>query len=346
MEELLIKGCGGDSRIIIGESLDRLSRYLPEKNVVMVSDRRVAGLYGERFPDFPLITVGEGEGTKSLSHAETIYHRLVELGADRNTFLAAIGGGVVTDLAGFVASTYMRGIRFGFVSSTLLAQVDASVGGKNGVNLNGLKNLVGTFAQPAFVICDTGMLHTLPKDELLNGFAEIIKHGLISDFSYLQFVEQEREKLLALDPAMVVRAVSGSVHIKSAVVNRDEKEAGLRRILNFGHTAGHAIEKLTGISHGRAVAAGMVLAGRISMLLGLTGQHDQERIEKLLISYGLPVSVEANPEEIFRTMTSDKKKEGDRINFVVLEKIGRAKVTGIPFIRLKGLFDRAFKSGM
>jgi 3-dehydroquinate synthase len=264
---------------------------------------------------------------------------LIELETDRSAFILAVGGGIVCDVAGFVASTYMRGTPFGFVSTTLLSQVDASVGGKNGVNFGGFKNMVGVFNQPEFVICDLAMLKTLPVREVLCGYAEIIKHGAIADARMLDFLETHRDAALDLDQAIVAFLVYRSVEIKAGVVTRDERERGERRKLNFGHTFGHAIEKLTGIPHGEAVGIGMVLAAKISVQKGHLQPRDAARLERIIASYGLPVQPPVEAQVMLKAVRKDKKRRGARIHFVFLDELGHARVEEISFAELQGLLN-------
>jgi 3-dehydroquinate synthase len=298
---------------------------------VIISDSTVAGLYQKRFPDCPVITIGLGEKIKTMETVSAIFSRLVELEADRSTFILGVGGGIVCDITGFVASTYMRGTRFGFVSTTLLSQVDASVGGKNGVNFSGYKNMVGVFNQPEFVICDMAMLSTLPEREIRCGFAEIIKHGAIGDGDLLDFLETHRDAALDLDAAAIAHLVYRSVEIKAGVVSRDEHEHGERRKLNFGHTFGHALEKHTGIPHGEAVAIGMVLAANLSVKKGLLTAKDAVRLENIIRGYGLPIQSPAEIPSMLTTMRKDKKRQGERIHFVFLDALGSACVKEIEF---------------
>jgi 3-dehydroquinate synthase len=329
MQELMVNGATGSSRIQVGASLASLKPTLDAQRTVIVTDSTVDRLYGSQFPHCPVIAIGQGETIKTLETVATIFSRLVDLEADRATFILGIGGGIVCDITGFVASTYMRGVRFGFVSTTLLSQVDASVGGKNGVNFGGFKNMVGVFNQPEFVICDPAMLKSLPEREIRCGFAEIIKHGAIADADLLAFLESRREAALALDAAAIAHLVYRSVEIKAAVVARDEREHGERRKLNFGHTFGHAIEKLTGIPHGEAVGIGMVLAARLSVASGLLPAAAAGRIERMVEAYGLPTRPPVSRKALLSTLRKDKKREGDRIHFVFLDGPGRARVAAI-----------------
>jgi len=329
MKKLLVRGAFGTSQLLVGESIDNVGQYLEDRRTVIITDSVVNGLYQKQFPACPVIPIGLGEKIKTLETVETIYSRLVELEADRSTIILGVGGGIVCDIAGFVASTYMRGIRFGFVSTTLLSQVDASVGGKNGINFGGYKNMVGVFNQPEFVICDMALLKTLPVREILCGFAEIIKHGAIADAAMLDFLETQRDAALELDEAIIAHLVYRSVEIKAGVVTRDEREQGERRKLNFGHTFGHALEKRTGIPHGEAVAIGMVLAARLSVEKGLLPYKDAERLERIIRSYGLPIQPPADISSMLSTLRKDKKRQGNRIHFVFLDALGSARVDAV-----------------
>lgn len=338
MKTLKIHGRTGDSFIHVGEILQNLGNYIPSENVVLITDKNVKGFYGNDFPPYPTITIDTGEKIKNLDTVRDIYERLVGIGADRSTFIAGIGGGIVCDITGFVASTYLRGVRFGFVSSTLLSQVDASVGGKNGVNFRDYKNMIGVFSQPEFVICDLNLLNTLPEKEILCGMAEIVKHALIGDRQLFAYLEAHYQEALALDNDVIEKLVYDSVIIKSAVVNRDELETGERRKLNFGHTFGHAFEKTTGVPHGEAVSAGMIAASKLSLKKGCLPSKDAQRIEILLQNIGLPVKIRAPKESVLEAMTKDKKRMGGRIYFVLLNGIGNAFVDQIPIKELETLF--------
>jgi 3-dehydroquinate synthase len=323
----------------VGEPLDNLGQYIDARHTVIITDDTVKGLYQKQFPACPIITIGLGEPIKTLETVATIFGQLVDLEADRSTFILGIGGGIVCDIAGFVASTYMRGTRFGFVSTTLLSQVDASVGGKNGVNFGGFKNMVGVFNQPEFVICDLALLKTLPVREILCGFAEIIKHGAIADERMLDFLENHRDAALDVDDAIVAHLVYRSVEIKAGVVTRDEREHGERRKLNFGHTFAHAIEKLTGLPHGEAVGIGMVLAAKLSVQKGLLPAIEARRLERIVESYGLPVRPPVDAQAMLTAVRKDKKREGAQIHFVFLDALGGAHVEEIPFIELQRLVN-------
>ncbi|MGA6924139.1 MAG: 3-dehydroquinate synthase [Desulfosarcina sp.] len=331
MKKLVVKGASGSTQLLVGESIDNLGRYVDPDRTVILTDTIVEDLYRKRFPTCPVVSIGQGETIKTLETVTTIFNRLMDVEVDRSSFILGVGGGIVCDIAGFTASTYMRGVRFGFVPTTLLSQVDASVGGKNGVNLGGYKNMVGVFNQPEFVVCDMELLKTLPVREVLCGFAEIIKHGAIADSSMLDFLERHRDAALNLDTAIVSHLVYRSVEIKAGVVTRDEREHGERRKLNFGHTFGHALEKATGMPHGEAVGIGMVLAARLSVAKGLLPLVEAARLEKIIHDYGLPVRSPVDVISLLAAMRKDKKRQGSRIHFVFLDACGSACVEDIDF---------------
>jgi len=335
MYEITVDGKTGRSRIMVGERLDNVSAYLPGGHVIVITDENVGRLYQERFPAADIITIGCGEKHKTLDTLAFIYDRLIALEADRASFIVGIGGGIVGDVCGFAASTYMRGLRFGFVPTTLLAQVDATVGGKNGINFKGFKNMVGVFQQPEFVIVDTGLLKTLPPEEIASGLAEIAKHGCIADPAYLDTIERSCDAIDAMDQAVLLDLVHRSVVIKAQVVNRDEREAGERRKLNFGHTLGHAIEKTLGISHGAAVSVGMVLAARLSHHKGMLSEAELTRITALLQRLKLPVKIDFDRQAIINALKKDKKRQQDQIHFVLLQGLGNAVVVPIAIAELE-----------
>jgi 3-dehydroquinate synthase len=329
MKVVNINGETGESIILIGERLERLKEYIPLEKAFIITDSNVRQIYKNQFPEYEIIEIGTGEKIKILDTVKDIYARLLELEADRSSFIIGIGGGIVCDIAGFVASTYMRGVRFGFVSSTLLSQVDASVGGKNGLNFEGYKNIIGVFNQPEFVICDLELLKTLPVKEVRCGMAEIVKHGAIADERLFSYIENHTHEAVNLDIEVIERFVHDSVMIKSSIVNRDEKEKGERKKLNFGHTFGHAIEKVTGAPHGDAISIGMVVASRLSAERGKMPLEHAKRIEGLLDKLGLPIRIDFNKDEILSALRKDKKRAGENIDFVLLEGIGQVVVEKI-----------------
>ncbi len=343
MKTFQVNGQQGNSTIYVGERLSNINTYIPKGvTPVIITDENIKRLYEDQFPDGPVITIGTGEANKTLATVEFILRELVRLSCDRSCFILGIGGGIVCDITGFAASIYLRGVRFGFVSTTLLSQVDASVGGKNGVNLDAFKNMVGVFNQPEFVICDVELLKTLPAEEISNGLAEIVKHGLIKDLSMLDFIEENQEKALALDRETIFRLVVDSVDIKSRVVQQDEREAGERRKLNFGHTIGHAIEKLEQKGHGRAVSMGMVAAARFSREKGYLSTADVDRIINLLQGLNLPVDSSQQADQVIDAAAMDKKKEGKELFFVFLQSLGQARVEKIKYDEMNAFVRNEF----
>ena len=344
MFQLTIHTEGHESHILIGESLNRLSGYLPtDRQVIIVTDSNILKYYGDYLRNYPLIEIGTGEKHKTMDTLSSIYTQLLKFNADRNSFIVAVGGGIVCDVTGFAASTYMRGIPFGFVSTTLLSQVDASVGGKNGINFGGLKNMIGTFNQPLFVICDTEMIKTLPDTEYISGFAEIVKAAVIRDESLFEYLEQHAGAAIDRDPEIIRHQVTESVKIKARVVELDEHEHGERRILNFGHTFGHAIETLTGISHGAAVSIGMMIAARWSVAECGFPREQADRLKQLLLKLGLPVTTTAGTEDILKRLVMDKKRESSDIHLVLLDRIGSTIIRKTPISeieqKLEGLLN-------
>ncbi len=306
---------------------------------VIISDRNVAPLYGQKVQQLlegagfrgELVVVPAGETAKSLKTVEHCYNELAALKLERKSFVVALGGGVVGDLAGFVASTYLRGIPFVQIPTTLLAQVDSSVGGKVGVNLRAGKNLVGTFHQPRLVVCDLNTLESLPIREYRAGLAEVIKYGIIYDAGLFARLEREMEKLLAREPNSLAAVIARCCQIKADVVTQDETESGLRAILNFGHTIGHGLEAISRYGkylHGEAIAIGQVATARLSeSLLALPPNHSA-RIRSLFEKAGLPVRVRLTPlqrHKLLDAMSLDKKVSGGEIRFVLTGKIGKAE---------------------
>jgi 3-dehydroquinate synthase len=315
---------------MVGARWEAVTRLLPERDVVIITDKNVFNLYGSHFPDFPVIKIEPGEESKKLRVIETLAGKLQKLGIDRSGFILAIGGGVVCDIAGFLASVYLRGIRCGYVSTTLLSQVDASTGGKNGVNLGRIKNVIGTFRQPEFVICDTTMLRTLPDEEYLSGMAELIKTGIIGDASIVETLEKNYAGVMLRDRKLLSDLVARSVKFKGLVVAKDEKESGMRRVLNFGHTFGHAIELHESLKHGYAVAAGMEIATMFSLNKGFIDKKVCDRVINLIKKYKLLKTYKIPSETIEELMLHDKKKSGDQIHFVFIKGIGITEVRKIP----------------
>jgi 3-dehydroquinate synthase len=340
LERIFINTPSTKSEILVGQPWTSVHELLPENGVVIITDENVLQLYGKSFPDFPVFSVKPGEESKKLSVIEKLSENLLESGIDRTGFILAIGGGVVCDIAGFLASVYMRGIRCGFVSTTLLSQVDASTGGKNGVNLGSVKNMIGTIRQPEFVLCDPIMLNTLPVDEYLSGLAELIKTAIIGDRDLFDIIENSRNEILSRNIDLLTMLVTKAVNFKSMVVSEDEKETGLRRILNFGHTFGHAIELQRNLKHGFAVASGMELAAEFSLEKGFISIMDKERIINLLNQFSLIDKLYITDSEMESLIMHDKKKAGSNVHFVFTEGIGIASVKKISFIEILHFYKR------
>lgn len=344
MKRFIVQGEIKTSSILVGESLKNIARYLPsDKPIVIITDENINRLYGKLFPNAPAIIMGLGEESKTLATAEYLCRQLIEIGCDRSWFVLGIGGGIVCDVTGFVASIFLRGISFGFVSTSLLSQVDASVGGKNGVNLDGYKNMVGVFNQPKFVICDINMLQTLPLMEISNGLAEIVKHGLIADKKMLDFIAQYSQEALVLNYEVICRLISDSIRIKSSIVQADEHEAGERRKLNFGHTIGHAIEKLEQKGHGRAVAMGIHAAALFSMEYGFISRQEVDWITNLLERLNLPTTLTYPADQIISAVAIDKKKQSNHIYFIFLESLGKVRIEKISYKEINSFIKSVFQ---
>jgi len=337
MEKQVICGIYGESLLLIGESISCIDKYLPNSKVVVITDEEVLRLYPAFFQPYKIILIGRGEQIKNLSTVSYIYEKFVEYEVDRSTFVLGVGGGLVCDIAGFAASTYLRGLRFGFVPTTLLAQVDASIGGKNGVNFNGLKNRIGTFNQPDFVLCDPAFFQTLPEKEFCCGLGEVVKHALIADTEMFEYMEKHISSIVSRQPEVLQQLVADSVRIKTEVVNRDEREQGERRILNFGHTIGHIIEERSTLSHGEAVAVGMVAAAQLSQQRGMLPDSTFNRIVALLKALSLPIQCPLAQNEIIDNLGRDKKREGDELYFIFLKDIGHAVIEKMPISQLQAM---------
>ena len=336
MREVSLETPAGSTRIVIGESLGNLGRYAERGRTVLLVDPNVARIHGHLLAGYERVDVGCGEAAKSLGNIERICRCLLELGVDRSWLVVGIGGGVACDIAGFAASVFMRGLACGFAPTSLLAQADASIGGTNGVNLDGYKNIVGLFNPPRFVISDLEVLRSLPGREVVGGAAEIITPALIGDRVMFDYLEQHWRRLLALERDAVEEVVGRSAALKSRIVRLDEREAGERRKLNFGHTLAHALEKTAGVSHGEAVGMGMAFAARVSAARGLLSSADALRISELLRQVGLPAEMPAATGPLLEALGKDKKREGGFLHFVLLEGIGQADVCKLSRVELEG----------
>lgn len=326
---------------------------------LIVTNTTVAPLYAQqlqaalasKYQHIHTVTLPDGEAHKDWQTLNLIFDALLERGADRKTVLFALGGGVVGDMTGFAAASYMRGVPFVQVPTTLLAQVDSSVGGKTAINHPLGKNMIGAFYQPQLVVCDLSTLNTLPPRELSAGLAEVIKYGPIADMAFFDWIEANLDALLARDPAALARAVKRSCEIKAWVVGQDERESGIRAILNFGHTFGHAIESGMGYGawlHGEGVGCGMVMAAHLSQRLGLVDAAFVQRLTALISRAGLPVTgpqldATDNAGRYLELMRVDKKSEAGEIKFVLIDQPGSAVVRGAPDALVREVIDQCCK---
>ncbi|MGB2876988.1 MAG: 3-dehydroquinate synthase [Dehalococcoidales bacterium] len=329
--------------VYIGSGLlTRAGGYLKERGfngrLVVITDSTVKKLYGDMLSQalegegfqVDILEVPPGEEQKTLENAGRLYRELTTVHAERSTPVLALGGGVIGDLAGFVAATYQRGVPLVQLPTTLLAQVDSSVGGKVAVDHGQLKNMIGAFYQPEMVIADTNTLPSLPEEELVNGLAEVIKSAAIRDGRFFSFLEESMEKIKSFDVNSLEEVVFQTVGIKAAVVAEDERDMGLRHILNYGHTIGHAVESVSDfrIKHGNAVAIGMVAAARLSHRLGILDGGEVKRLRQLITRAGLPAEIpDLGIEKIMQAMQHDKKVREGRVEFVLLKSIGDTVVT-------------------
>ena len=324
--------------------IDRIALILAKNHkagrYAVITDDCVGSLYGKKILtslvdvglNVNLIEFPAGEANKNINTVLHVAEKLLQAGADRETFLIALGGGVVGDVTGFIASVYMRSVPYIQIPTTLVAQVDSSIGGKTAVDLPQGKNLMGTFYQPCAVFTDLSFLETLPEKEFNNGLAEIIKYGIIDDEKMFHTMENNMEAIKLKDPKLVLNIVEACCRIKKSIVEIDEKDQGLRHILNFGHTLGHALETMSQytITHGEGVALGMIAAARLSEKMGYLESNEAKRIEALIREAGLPCKIPETffADNIIAALQMDKKKKGDIIRFVLLKKIGMPFIIG------------------
>jgi len=324
----------GDCQVLAGAVFRELPQLIRNTRTVVVTDSTVRGLHGATFPPGDVIEIGQGESAKSLETVDSLYRRFLSLGIDSDSMILAVGGGIVCDVAAFAAATWLRGLRVGLVPTTLLAQADAGLGGKNGVNFGGIKNLIGTIRQPSFVLCDPVFLRTLPEVELRNGLAEVAKAAAVRDPELFRLLEDKADTTTGFDSATLQEAIQGAIRVKLAVVGRDEMGGGERAVLNFGHTLGHAIEATLGLRHGEAVSIGMVFAARLSVARRRMRPEGLNRLENLLGSLGLPTSITTDPAPLIEAVSRDKKRAGNCLRMALLQEIGEAIVEPVEFDEL------------
>ncbi len=335
MKKKTIQFSSGKTDFYFAGRFGQLHHLAEPAATVLVTDKNVYKAHAKQFREWNTVIIQPGEAYKVQATADTIIRQLIRLKADRRTTLVGIGGGVITDLTGYVASIYMRGLRFGFIPTTVLGLVDASVGGKNGVDVGVFKNLAGTIRQPSFILHDMRFLSSLPQREWENGFAEIIKHASIKDAAMFAELEDKTVKQFRDQKDIFSELVQRNVLLKSALVKKDEFEKGERRLLNFGHTIGHAMENLYHLPHGQAVSIGMVYACRLSEQL--KGFKQTQRVINLLRRYHLPVQYKSGGKKLRDTVIMDKKREQQILNYVLLERIGKGVVKTITLNNLEKL---------
>ncbi len=316
-------------------SISYLKKIVDAKNAIIITDENVYKHHQPKFKGWDVIVLKAGEEYKIQGTVDSIIEELIAMQADRKTTLIGIGGGVVTDMTGYVASVYMRGISFGFIPTTVLAMVDASIGGKNGIDVGVYKNMVGIIRQPKFLLYDLNFLASLPQAEWENGFAEIIKHACIKDAAMFSLLDKNRLSLYQAKKNLMSELIKRNVLIKTKVVQKDEFEKAERRLLNFGHTLGHALENQYELSHGQAIAIGMTYACHISEQL--SGFKQTEKVVKVLEQYGLPTYASFNKKKAIEVLKMDKKRERKEMNYILLEKVGKGVVMSIPVKALEKL---------
>ena len=315
---------------------------LQKNSTVIITDENVFNTHSAKFAGWKTIVIKAGEKHKNQATVDSIIEQLIQLHADRQTFIVGVGGGVVTDVAGFVASVYMRGVRFAFVPTTILAMVDAAIGGKNGIDVGVYKNIAGTIRQPEFLLFDYTFLETLPQSEWANGFAEIIKHACIRDKEMVTVLKNNSIERFQSSPAEINELIKKNVDIKYTIVEKDEYETGDRKLLNFGHTIGHAIENISKLPHGHAISIGMMAACRISEIINGFSSEESNEVRHLLQQYYLPTELSFDKEKVWQILLHDKKKSGSNMNFVVLDSIGAASVKSISLEHLHKIFNNLF----
>lgn len=333
MKKKTITFLNASTDFYFANGISHLKEFVDIKNAVFITDENIFNAHSKRFKNKNTIVLKPGEQFKIQQTVDSIIEQLIAFECDRKTILIGVGGGVITDITGYAASVFMRGIRFGFIPTTLLALVDASIGGKNGIDVGIYKNIVGIIRQPSFILHDLIFLNTLPENEWQNGFAEIIKHACIKDAAMFKELQRNSLKKYRQGKVLVCKLIQRNALIKTKVVQNDEFENGERRLLNFGHTLGHALEDQYELSHGQAVAIGMKYACKISEQL--CGFKKTNAVVEVIEKYGLPTDVEFDKAKTFEILKMDKKRERKEINYVLLEKIGKGVVKNISLNELE-----------
>ncbi len=318
---------GATTRYMFGDSIRFIEEITHGKRLIFITDENVASVHSAFWNGKNKIVIPAGEGSKNFTLVQSVFEQLIALETDRKTVLLGVGGGVVTDFTGFVASTYMRGVAFGFIPTSLLAMVDASIGGKNGVNVGLHKNMMGNIRQPSFLAFDTKWLSTLPREEWSNGFAEIIKYGCIFSAPLFDQLSARDLNYYLENEAELASIVRQCVLFKNHTVIRDEFETNERKLLNFGHTLAHPIESVYGLAHGKAVAIGMVFACRLSEMVNGLDTSVAKILENTLVKYELPHSFDYDVSRIVEILKMDKKKSGSAIEYILLNQLGEGVIS-------------------
>ncbi|MCW3119283.1 MAG: aroB [Chitinophagaceae bacterium] len=337
MKKLTYKFSNSSVDYYLAGSISHLKEIVDQKNSIIITDENISNAHGKRFKNWKTIVLKPGEEYKVQETANAVIEQLIAMEADRKTTLVGLGGGVITDMTGYVASVYMRGIKFGFLPTTLLAMVDASIGGKNGIDLGVYKNIVGIIRQPSFILHDLIFLNTLPQNEWENGFAEIIKHACIKDAAMFRELESGSLRKYHTGKKAVGELIRRNAILKTKLVQRDEFEKGDRKLLNFGHTLGHALENQYDLSHGQAISIGMTYAANMSQQLN--GFKDAKKVVNVLEKYGLPTCLKFDKQKVFDVLKMDKKRERAEMNYILLEKIGKGIVKPIPMKELESILN-------
>lgn len=318
------------------ESFENIDAVAEGKPVVIITDKNLFRHYQSKLKRYKTIVIPAGESNKSWEMAKQITEGLLNYEVDKTYLIVGVGGGMVTDISGFVAAAYMRGLDFGFAPASLLAMVDASIGGKNGVNMGAYKNMMGTIRQPKFILFDTRLLQTLPDEEWSNGFAEVIKYGCIFDKELLNELSLHNLDFYKNNKEALQQLIERSAAFKNKTVQEDEHEKGIRKLLNFGHTIGHAIENNYGVAHGKAVAVGMVLACKLSeKYVGLKSE-ETTFLKTVLEQYHLPSSLKFDVPKVMQTLRMDKKRQVEGVDFIMLETLGKATIRKTLFSEIEG----------
>jgi 3-dehydroquinate synthase len=337
MKKLTYKFSNSSTDYYLAYGISHLKEFVDQHNAVIITDENVFRDHRKRFKNWRVIVLQPGEEQKTQATVDSIIAQLIMMEADRKTTLIGVGGGVITDITGYAASIYMRGIKFGFVPTTLLSMVDASIGGKNGIDVGIYKNLVGTIRQPSFILHDPIFLNSLPQSEWINGFAEIIKHACIKDAAMFRELESNTLKKYQGRKVLVCKLIQRNAILKTNVVQQDEFENAGRKLLNFGHTLGHALENQYSLSHGQAISIGMTYACQISKQI--TGFKETNRVVSILERYGLPTYAKFDKQKVFHALKMDKKRERKEMSYVLLEKVGTGVIKTISLDQLEKIIQ-------